>query len=780
MDTSAESADMPPDAGGVVHARIVIRGIVQGVGFRPFIHRLASELELSGEVCNFTGGVSIDIQGPADKCREFERRLIPESPPISVINAVETEALSPETFDGFTIQPSHERAGGPIYVSPDVATCGDCLRELKDPDDRRYMHPFINCTNCGPRYTIIGKMPYDRPNTSMAPFEMCENCRREYEDITDRRYHAQPVACPNCGPSVQLVLDGETLDGSAAIKRTRELLKTGKIVAVKGLGGFHLACDATDADAVETLRRRKFREQKPLAVMVPDIDTAGALAHISDDARELLQSPQTPIVLVRKRLPEGLAHEVAPDSRDYGIMLPYTPIHHILLREGVRLEEIAFTALVMTSGNLSDEPLCIDNEEAIQRLGGIADAFLIHDRDILIGCDDSVVRDSNDGPIFLRRARGYIPFPVQLEQQMQTVLAYGAMKNTTVCLTSGKNAFVSQHLGDLTDAQSLDFFKKITAHLQDIFQASPEILACDLHPDYLSTRHAQQQADELELPLVQSQHHHAHIVSCMAEHDADGPVIGLACDGAGLGEDNTIWGCEVLVSDYEDYERIGHLKYVRLPGGDAAVEQPFRMGMSYLYEIYGSEADELIPSIYPEEIAEKWPMFRQMLQEDINCPKASSAGRLFDAISSLAGVCQHATYEGQPAIMLEGIAERQDNETIGATLVDEDLVMDPSPLVRQAVEAVLEGVEPAVIAGQFHREFAEMLHNAAIQTSEETGIQTVALSGGTFANGILVETLSARLRNSGIEVLLHKSLPPGDACLSLGQALIAHHRTKKD
>lgn len=776
MQTSAGKPDGA--AADQCHLRIIVEGIVQGVGFRPFVHRLAAELDMTGRVHNFTGGVEIEIEGPEGNCRQFARRLEANAPPMAVIERVRIQQLPPSGFADFAITSSAQTETGTILVSPEVATCRDCLRELADPADRRYLHPFINCTNCGPRYTIIRSMPYDRPATTMADFPMCPDCAAEYEDIGDRRYHAQPVACPNCGPTLWLQSpDGEDrVEGTDAITEAARMLAEGKIVAVKGLGGFHLACDATNQDAVLRLRSRKLREQKPLAVMVHDLEFAEQVGIISEAARDLLTGPQAPIVLVRKRKPEPLAPAVAPDSADYGLMLPYTPIHHLLLRSGERLDQHRFTALVMTSGNLSDEPLCISNDEALRRLGDIADAFLLHDRDILIGCDDSVVRDTAEGPIFLRRARGYVPFPVRLGRRLRPVLALGGNMKNTVCLTSGTNAFVSEHLGDLEDVAALRHFKRAAEHLVELFQTRPEALACDLHPDYLSTRWGHEMAARMDLPLVQSQHHWAHVVSCMAEHSADGPVLGLTCDGAGLGDDGTIWGCELLWCDYTDYRRLGHLRYMPLPGGDMAVKQPWRMGMAYLHAVYGEQADELIARLYPGDTAERWPTLRQMIERKLNCPQASSAGRLFDAVASLLDVCHHATYEGQPAIMLEGAADQSRDPGLQFAVSTDSLLMDPAPLVRMVVDRRLAGADVAETAGLFHGGFTAMLAQAAKAACEREGLDTVALSGGTFANRLLVEALAEALRQAGLRVLLHRALPPGDGCLSLGQAVIAHHR----
>ena len=756
-----------------IHLRITVEGIVQGVGFRPFVHRLATELDLAGQVHNFTGGVEVDVEGPPRACHSFAERLVSDAPPIAVIEHSEVEQLPLAGLTGFTITPSRSIDEGVIYVSPEVATCEDCLRELADPNDRRYLHPFINCTNCGPRYTIIASMPYDRPATSMAPFPMCPDCDREYHDIADRRYHAQPVACPACGPRLWVQVGAERIEGHDAITTAQDILAEGGIVAIKGLGGFHLACDATNDAAVAELRTRKHREEKPLAVMVPDVETARELAEFSDAALELLQSVRTPIVLARKSEPERLAHFVAPDSADYGIMLPYTPVHHLLLRRGERLAERAFTALVMTSGNLSDEPLCTDNQEALERLGHIADAFVLHDRDILVGVDDSVVRDSAEGPIILRRARGFVPFPIRLHRELRPILAVGGNMKNTVCLSVGRNAFISQHLGDLEDASALEFFRRAAEHLVDIFQTQPEAIACDLHPDYLSTRHALAMARERDIPLLQAQHHHAHIVACMAEHGIDERVLGIACDGAGLGDDGTIWGCELLLSDYARYERIGHLRSVPLPGGDAAVRSPSRVAMAWLWQVYGDEADEIIGRLYTPDIADGWPLIRQMIERGLNCPVASSAGRLFDAVSSILGICQTATYEGQPAIMLEGAAEAVGNADLEFSSSVPGLTMDPAPLLRLIVQRRLEGESARTLAGLFHAGFAQMLRQAAVAACRAEGVDTVALSGGTFANRILVERLTAGLREDGLRVLLHRAVPPGDGCLSLGQAVVA-------
>ncbi|HUS79639.1 MAG TPA: carbamoyltransferase HypF [Armatimonadota bacterium] len=747
--------------------RVRVEGIVQGVGFRPFVHRLARELGLSGAARNFTGGLEVEVEGPAGAVQRFMERLPAEAPPIAVIERVEAEPIEPRGREGFNIAPSREQEGGPVFVSPDVAICPDCRRELADPRDRRYRHPFINCTNCGPRFTIIEGVPYDRPRTSMAPFEMCEDCGREYRDIGDRRYHAQPVACPACGPTLSFVSGERTERGDAALKAAREMLLGGRVVAVKGLGGFHLACDADNEHAVQVLRERKMREAKPLAVMAPDLDTARRFADITDQAAALMTSPQSPIVLVDKRLEAALAHSVAPDAATYGVMLAYTPLHILLL------QDLPIRALVMTSGNVADEPLCIDNDEAMRRLGEIADGFLLHDRDIYIGCDDSVVRLTARGPIIFRRARGYVPFPVRLAEELPPLLAVGGHLKNTFCITSGRNAFLSQHIGDLADIPALEFYKRSLEHFESLLQVTPQAVACDLHPDYLSTRVAERIASDRDLPLFRVQHHHAHLAACLADNHEPGPAIGLLCDGTGYGGDGTVWGCEVLVGDAGGFERFAHLRQVPLPGGEAAIDEPWRMALVYSMAALGPEFVDMVQrSGHPRR-----RVILEMIERGINCPMASSAGRLFDAVAALLDLHTMADYEGQAPMHLEAIAVRGEPAyRFEITRAEDGWVLDPTLTIRGILEDINALVDRGRIAGRFHSAFVMMLAEIAAIAARERGLDPVALSGGTFQNRIVVEDLMDELERRGLRPLMHRSLPPGDGCLALGQAMVAHAR----
>jgi len=750
-----------------IRREITVTGIVQGVGFRPFIHRLAKQHNIAGSVHNFTGGVVIEAEGAPPDVEAFVRELPREKPPIARIEDISVRELPAAGDTDFVITPSREAAGGTILLSPDVATCEDCLRELLDPDDRRYRYPFTNCTNCGPRFTIIESVPYDRPNTTMRPFPMCPQCQAEYDDIDDRRYHAQPNACPMCGPQVELICGDERRTGDEAVEQTIELLAAGKIIAIKGLGGFHLACDATNDDAVRELRRRKGREEKPLAIMSGSVEDIESYCHLTEEARELLTSPICPIVLIQQ-YNSIIAPSVAPDSKYHGVMTPYTPLHHLLLADERLL------ALVMTSGNLSEEPLATRNDEARNRLGHIADGFLIHNREIEIGCDDSVVRPTELGPIIMRRARGYVPFPVTLKRNLGRVLAVGGHLKNTFCLTDGHSAFLSQHIGDLEDADTLDYFQWCVEHLQDVLRVEPEVIAHDLHPDYLSTRYARQLADERGLEAVAVQHHHAHIAACMAEHAAAGPVLGIACDGTGYGADGTVWGCEVLVSDYGDYTRAAHLEYVPLPGGEQAIKEPWRMAAVYLHRQGLLDADIEFCRALDRD---RWRLIEQMIEKDINCPLASSAGRLFSAVSALLGLRSVDAYEGQSAIMLEAAAtEAEGTYSYEINESDGMLVISPGPMFAEIVADLQVGRDTGEISARFHNTFIAMLGDAATRIARDTGIKQVALSGGTFQNELVLVGLHRRLTEAGFDVLIHKGTPPNDGGLALGQAVVASAR----
>lgn len=759
--------------GGRERRLIVVHGIVQGVGFRPFVSRLARHGSLAGSVRNFTGGVTIEVEGAPSDLDRFTDALCSQPPPLAVIDAVQVQSIPCRGERGFTIAPSNHGAEGPILVSPDIAICRDCAGELQTPTDRRYRHPFINCTHCGPRFTIVRGVPYDRPLTTMAPFAMCSRCAAEYSDIDDRRYHAQPVACPECGPTLELYAPaggGVTRHGEEALRIVRELLARGCIVAVKGIGGFHLACDADDEGAVRQLRQRKHREQRPLAVMVSSLATARELAQLDEEAEALLTSPRAPIVLAPKCDGRVLASSVAPDSPDYGLLLPYTPLHMLLMADA------PYRALVMTSGNLSDEPLCTENDEARRRLMGIADAFLWHDREILVGCDDSVVRAGKQGPIILRRARGYVPFPVRLRRPARAVLAVGAQIKSTFCITSGDNAFLSQHLGDLDDSRSLGFFEHSVAHFERVLQLAPSALACDLHPEYLSTRYAHDRAREAGLPLIAAQHHHAHIVSCMAENHYEGTVVGLACDGTGMGDDDTIWGCEILVCDCAGYERAGHLLEIELPGGDRAIREPWRSALAMLAACgLGGELQWLRDGPMAAVASSEWELVGAMLQRGVNCPPASSAGRLFDCVAAMLGLRLESAYEGQAAMALEAVAEETDGTY--PWHIDRSgrpLVLDPTPLLAAIAADLRAGAEPSRVSGRFHTSFARALAEAAVLVAQEHRLTHVALSGGTFQNRLLLDLLCRRLRERGLTPLHHRWVPPNDGGLALGQAVIAN------
>ena len=633
-----------------IACRVEIEGVVQGVGFRPFVHRLATRLRLAGEVLNHTGGVTAIVEGDEEDVAAFLERLPAEHPPAAVIDraACYPEPLSGRT--GFAILPSAPTGEGAINLPPDLATCAECLAELRDRTDRRHLHPFINCTSCGPRFTIVRTVPYDRPRTSMDAFAMCPACRREYDDIADRRHHAQPVACHECGPTVTLILDGQDIArGREAIGRARDLLADGRIVAVKGIGGYHLACDASSELAVAELRRRKRREQKPLAVMFRDIASVGRHSLLTDEAARHLASPRAPIVLLNKAPAHGLARSVAPDSGTFGAMLPYAPLQHLLF------DDAPYDSLVMTSGNLADEPICTGDMEAMERLSGVADAFLVHDRQIVTGCDDSVLRATGRGVIVLRRSRGYVPAPTRLRTMEPSVLAVGGHLKNTFCVTRGRDAYLSQHIGDLDDADVLAFFERQTEHFLRLLEARPAVLARDMHPDYLSSRWAERRAAEDGLRVVAVQHHHAHIAAVLAEHAEPGPVLGVACDGTGLGADQTVWGCELLVTDELSFQRVGHLLDVPLPGGEAAVREPWRMALVWAELALG--ADDALPDVpHLAGYASRWQVLRAAMGSGLNCPPASSAGRLFDAVAAMLGICEVSAYEGQAPMRLEAAA----------------------------------------------------------------------------------------------------------------------------
>jgi hydrogenase maturation protein HypF len=743
--------------------QIRINGIVQGVGFRPFVYQLAGLHGLCGHVANTAAGVTVHIEGAAPQIKAFIADLEAKKPPLAHIVEITIDDTPPAGHRDFSILKSEGSDHRATLISPDVAVCNDCLAELFDPADRRFKYPFINCTNCGPRYTIIADIPYDRPKTSMRHFVMCPQCQAEYDDPHDRRFHAQPNACHRCGPRVLLFDNRRQPVTGDPIARTAELLKAGRIVAVKGLGGFHLAADALNDAAVERLRRRKHREEKPLAVMSADLDAVKYYAHIAPEEAELLASIQRPIVLLTKKRPEKLAFSVAPRNNYVGVMLPYTPLHHLLMQYG-------FAALVMTSGNLSEEPIAIDNEEAFERLADIADYFLIHDRAIYLRSDDSIVRRAGEETRPIRRSRGFVPIPIFLKERIPSVLACGAELKNTVCLTKGEQAFVSQHIGDLENLATENFFRLTIEHLQRILDIRPELIVCDRHPDYLSTQWAKARQD---LPVIQVQHHFAHIAAAMAEHRLDEPVIGLAFDGTGLGDDGTIWGGEILVADLAGFRRVAHLEAVPMPGGAAAIKAPQRMALAYLNQVYGQALWQLnLPALGTLDRTEA-DVILQMCVRRINAPLTSSLGRLFDGVAAIIGLRQRVAFEGQAAMELEMMADDQTRERYDFQWREGAVrKISVAPVIKAVVEDVQRGLPAFIISRKFHNTLIEGCAALCAAIGKETQLDRVVLSGGCFQNRLLLEGLTRALSRRNMEVYSHRQVPTNDGGICLGQAVI--------
>jgi hydrogenase maturation protein HypF len=753
-----------------VRRRIEVAGIVQGVGFRPYVFRLATERRLAGSIRNTPSGVAIEVQGPLQAVEEFVASLPQQAPPLARITGVQVTDLPCNGDCEFLILSSRQGETVHTLISPDIALCDDCLSELLNPGDRRYHYPFINCTNCGPRFTIVRGIPYDRPQTSMAVFRMCAACQAEYDDPRNRRFHAQPNACWDCGPRVELRdKAGNPIDTKDPIAATASALAAGQIVAIKGIGGFHLAADATNAQAVGLLRERKRRIEKPFALMVPDVAAAEALCEVDPAAVEALLSPQRPITLLPWKLPSPVTEALAPNNRYLGLFLPYTPLHHLLFAAG------RFSALVMTSGNLSEEPIAIDNQEALRRLGTLADLFLVNNRDILLRCDDSVVRPRAGGLQQLRRSRGYVPVPVFLGEEIPPILAVGGELKNTICLTQGDHAFLSQHIGDLENLESYKFFEEAVHHLQTILEIKPETIAYDLHPDYFATKWALQQEG---MKPVAVQHHHAHIASCMAENQLAGRVIGIALDGTGYGTDGRIWGGEVLVADYATFERVAHLEYVPLPGGAAAIHEPWRMAVSYLHHHFGREFLKRPAGFVRSLDSHKTDLLLRMIERGVNSPLTSSCGRLFDAVSALAGLRRQVNYEAQAAIelemALEGIGD--DNYPFELKQSGERWVIGTAPLFEALLADLADDVSVGVVSRRFHNGLAQVLAQVAQRVLQRTSLERICLSGGTFQNVYLQQRLEKLLQECGFHVFLHHEVPAGDGGLSLGQVLIAAHR----
>ncbi len=751
----------------------MVRGVVQGVGFRPFIYRLASEAGLAGFIGNDTDGVTIEIEGPQERVAAFAARLRAEQPPLARIDSVAERELAVVGETGFRIIASEVLGRVSTGIPADAATCADCLRELLDPQDRRYRYPFLNCTNCGPRFTITRRIPYDRPQTSMAKFPMCPECQREYDDPLNRRFHAQPNACWVCGPQVWLVgADGAKIATEDAVAACIDRLVAGQIIAIKGIGGFHLSVDATNQAAVMRLRERKHRYGKPLAVMVRDLDAARAACKLTAREEALLTTPARPIVLAQRREGCGIAEGVAPGIPWLGVYFPYAPLQHLLFADP------RVRALVMTSANLSEEPIAIDNDEALARLGGIANAFLMHDREILQRCDDSVAAVVDGAPQLVRRARGFVPLGVPLLLEAPPLLAVGGHLKNVFALARGPFAYQSQHLGDLENLTGLEFFRESLDHLMRTFEIEPQTVVHDLHPGYLSTEWAKEWARERGLPLIAVQHHHAHIAGCMTEHGLEGPVIGLALDGTGYGSDGKIWGGEVLIAGLEVFKRFAHLDYVPTPGGEAAIKEPWRMAFAAL-RAAGFDLESAASLAGPT--AEEARVLDRMMERGVNAPLTSSLGRLFDAAAAVVLGRRVVDYEAQAAIELEGIAVSEPDDEPGYAMkfmggdwtAREPVRISCVPLWHGLVEDLRAGTSNARIAARFHSGVAAGFVQAAVMARAATGVNQVALSGGCMHNRRLTRMLRVKLEAVDFEVFQHIQVSPGDGGLSYGQVAVA-------
>jgi hydrogenase maturation protein HypF len=757
--------------------RVVIRGAVQGVGFRPYVYRIATDLGLQGWVINSSQGVFIEVEGKRDLLDVFLLRLEREKPPLSYIRGLEYSFLDHKGYKGFEVRESDDSGAKTVLVIPDIATCPDCLAEISDPSNRRYLYPFTNCTNCGPRYSIIERLPYDRSYTTMKDFEMCDECREEYENPSDRRFHAQPNACSECGPHVELWdRHGDVIAlHHDALLHVVDAIRHGMIVALKGLGGFHLMVDAQNCEAVYELRTRKHREEKPLAVMYPSITSLKEICDISDLEERLLTSPESPIVLLRRK-PESLeiAINIAPGNPYLGVMLPYTPLHHILMAE------LGFP-LVATSGNRSDEPICTDEHEALERLGGIADIFLVHNRPIKRHVDDSIARVMMGRELVLRRARGYAPLPIHLKGPVPPLMAVGAHLKNTIAASVDDEVFISQHIGDLDTVQAVDAFKQVYRSLQTLYDLKPSMMVCDLHPDYTSTQFAKDSG----LPVFGVQHHYAHILSCMAENELEPPVLGVSWDGTGYGLDGSIWGGEFLQVDGDSFQRAAHLRTFRLPGGDMAVREPRRAALGLLYELYGEslfEMTDLIPirAFSSNELG----LLQNMLAKGINSPMTSSAGRLFDAVASITGLRQITRFEGQAAMELEfALEDFEADESYHLEIIEPtgseaetSAVVDWATMIEEIINDIRQGIPTGLISGKFHNALAEAIVAVAGYFNEER----VVMSGGCFQNRYLAERSIHLLREEGRQPYWHQRIPPNDGGIALGQIIAASRESAKE
>lgn len=732
------------------HADIKVHGIVQGVGFRPFIHKQVRFLKLTGYIKNTSSGVELELEGEKKDLQEFINTLPERAPKLAVIEKVEYNFSDKlKNFNGFEIKQSKTEAFRNTLISPDICICEDCLWELKNPFDRRYRYPFINCTNCGPRFTIIKDVPYDRAKTSMSAFPMCDACDREYHDIENRRYHAQPDCCSDCGPHVFFMdAEGREVPGDA-IENARKLIKNGFIVAVKGLGGIHLACRADSPETALGLRHRKQRDEKPFALMCRDTESAEKICDISDDERRILESPQRPIVLLRKK-EKGLWH--ISENNSVGVMLPYTPLHYLLFGEDIE-------ALIMTSANISDTPIMYDNIQALEQLRGIADGFLLHNRDIQTRCDDSLCRVYEGREYFIRRSRGYVPFPIKREINMGMLLACGAEQKASFSLSKDDYVFPCQHIGDLKNLETLSLYEAQISHFERLFDIAPRAIACDLHPDYMSSEYAEKRAKAEKIPLLKIQHHHAHMASCMADNSISGDVIGIIWDGTGLGTDGTSWGGEFLTGGFESFERVGHIRPIKLIGGDKAAEEISRTAF-YMLKDSGCDTESI----------ENSELYSRMLEADINCPVSTGMGRLFDGVASIIGIKSTCSYEGQGAILLEAAAAEGITDTYTVSIKDK--VFDWRNMVREIYSDLQHSAGKDVISAKFMNTIIHMAVLICRDIREEKGLNRVCLSGGTFQNMYILRRLPKALKESGFEVYTHRRVSCNDEGLSLGQIAI--------
>jgi hydrogenase maturation protein HypF len=765
VSTAAEGTPPSSSPASARRVRVRVDGTVQGVGYRPFVYRLADELGIAGWVLNDERGVLVEAEGPADSVEAFVARLQAEAPPLADVRGVEAQDVAVlDEGSGFEIVSSVRGGAATAPVTADSATCADCLAELADPDDRRYRYPFLNCTNCGPRFTIVQGIPYDRPATTMASFVMCEACEAEYEDPLDRRFHAQPNACPACGPQVSLLeRDGSAVVSDDPLRAAVADLLDGKILAIKGLGGYHLACRADSDEAVAGLRARKHREDRPFALLVADVAAARKLAQIGAGEEALLRSRERPIVLAR-RLPDApIADAVAPRAPELGIMLPYTPLHQLLAED-------AGGPLVMTSGNVSDEPIAFDDADALERLAPIADRFLVHDRPIATRTDDSVVRVVRERPLLMRRSRGYVPAALDLPiATARHLLGTGAEQKNAFCVAKGDRAWPSHHIGDVKNFETLTSLRDGVAHFEALFEVAPEVVAHDLHPDYLSTRYAQEREG---VELVGVQHHHAHFAATLAEHGETGPAVGAIYDGTGYGADGTIWGGEILVGGLAEFERAGRLAGVWMPGGEGAIREPWRMACSWL-----TQMNAPLPAAFEPIAQQRWNMVARMVLKGVGCTSTSSAGRLFDAVAAMCGVRLEVSYEGQAAIELEALADPAAVEPYPFVLQPlPPAIMNPKPAIVAVLDDLAAGVPVSTISARFHAGFATVTAQACALAAERAGVDLVVLSGGVFQNRLLLELTSAGLEEAGLRVLVPERLPPNDGQIAYGQVAVAAAR----